>query len=141
MIRKPLLASVAAATIMAFPCAASAQDGSSIGINIRAVVQPFCRIQSELGDAPTSLIDGVGELGMVREVCNTPGGYNVDVQLVNVASGLLFHGSESQTLDADGRARLFWGSARVRSAPWRLTQASLTQQDAPVYLRVSISPI
>jgi hypothetical protein len=142
MIRKTLLASVVAASALAaLPSAASARDGSSVSITIRTVVQPFCRIQSELGEAPASLVEGATELGTVREMCNTPGGYNVDVQLMNVASGQLVHGDQSQALDGDGRVRLFWGGPRVRSTPWRLTQASLKQQDAPVYLRVSISPL
>lgn len=129
------------ATLVAMPAAAMAADGSSVGIYLRADVRPFCRIQSELGESPALFIDGAAELGSVREVCNTPGGYNIDVQLINVASGTLVHGADVQTLDSDGHARIQWGTARARTAPWRLTQAALRQEDAPIYLRVSISPI
>lgn len=142
MIRTTVLATIGVFCAMtAAPSAASAQDGSSVSIEIRAVVQPFCRIQSELGESPRLLIDGAVELGAVRELCNTPGGYNVNVQLINVSSGLLTYGSDSQTLDSGGRTRIQWGMPRSRTAPWRLTQASLLQSDMPVYLRVSISPI
>lgn len=142
MNRKTVLASIGVICAMAAaPGVASAQDGSSVSIEIRAVVQPFCRIQSELGERPGFLIDGTVELGAVRELCNTPGGYNVNVQLINVSSGLLTYGSDSQALDSDGRTRIQWGMPRSRTAPWRLTQASLFQSDRPVYLRVSISPM
>jgi hypothetical protein len=80
-------------------------------------------------------------LGAVREICNTPGGYNVDVQLINVSSGTLLHGGEVQALDQNGRALIRSQTARSRTSQWRLTQATLKQADAPVYLRVSISPI
>jgi len=125
----------------ALPTPASANDGSSVGFRLTAVVQPFCRIQSELGDSPVTLVDGAVDLGSVREVCNTQGGYNIAVQLLNVSAGVLHHGSETQTLSSDGRADIRWGGARLRTAPWRLTQAAAIQPDAPVYLRVSISPI
>lgn len=142
MIRTTLFASVAAVCAIAiFPATASAQDGASVGFRLQAVVQPFCRIQSELGDSPAIFIDGSVELGAVREVCNTRGGYSVDVQLINVASGTLHHGTDTQDLDTEGRTQIRWGEARARTTPWRLTRASLRQDDAPIYLRVSISPI
>lgn len=142
MNRKTVLASIGVFCAMAAtPGTASAKDGSSVSIEIRAVVQPFCRIQSELGERPGFLINGEVELGAVRELCNTPGGYNVNVQLINISSGLLTYGSDSQTLDSDGRTRIQWGMPRSRTASWRLTEASLVQSDMPVYLRVSISPI
>lgn len=142
MIRTTVLATLGAVCALAvLPTAASAQDGTSVGFRLQAVVQPFCRIRSELGDSPAMFVDGVVELGAVREVCNTRGGYSVDVQLINVASGTLHHGTDTQDLDTEGRTQIRWGEARARTTPWRLTRASLRQDDAPIYLRVSISPI
>lgn len=142
MFRTTVLASLGTVcALAAIPSAASAQDGSSVGFRLQAVVQPFCRIQSEMGDSPRLFVDGVVELGAVREVCNTRGGYRVNVQLINVDSGTLHHGTETQDLDSEGRAQIRWGEARSRTTTWRLTQASLRQDNAPIYLRVSISPI
>ncbi len=142
MIRTTVLATLGAVfALAALPTVAAAQDGSRVGLRLRAVVQPFCRIQTELGDSPAMFVDGVVELGSVREVCNTRGGYNVDVQLINVASATLHHGAETLNLDTDGRTQIRWGEARARSTPWRLTRTLLHQDDAPIYLRVSISPI
>ncbi len=123
------------------PSASFAQNEASVSIQLRAVVQPFCRIQSELGDEPTYLIDGSADLGLVKEVCNTPGGYNLDVQMINVSSGTIQTGESTQALDPNGRAHIFWGQARSRTASWRLAQAALQQDDMPIYLRVSISPV
>lgn len=126
-------------TVMVLPNAAMAAE-ASIGFRLSAVVQPFCRVQSELGDAALFMRDGVVELGMVREVCNTQG-YRMDVQLVNVTGGRLSHGSEQATVDATGQLQLFSSEARVRTANWRITDAALTDAQAPVYMRVSISPL
>lgn len=142
MNRKIVPASIGVFCVLAScPSIASAQDSNSVSIEIRAVVQPFCRIQSEMGDRPGFLVNGTVELGAVRELCNTPGGYNVNVQLTNVSSGVLTYGSEIKTLDAEGSASIRWGMPRSRIASWKLTEASLRQTGLPVYLRVSISPV
>lgn len=124
---------------LALPNAASAAD-ASVGFRLVAVVQPFCRVQSEIGDTALFMRDGVVELGMVREVCNTQG-YRIDVQLLNVTGGLLSHGAEQATVDTAGQLQLFSNQARVRTANWRLTNAALTNAQAPVFMRVSISPL
>ena len=131
------IASIGAAMIL--PSAATAGE-ASVGFRLTAVVQPFCRVQSEFGDAALFMRDGVVELGMVREVCNTQG-YRMDVQLVNVTGGLLSHGGEQAAVDATGQLQLFSSQARVRATNWRITDAALTDVQAPVYMRVSISPL
>ena len=125
--------------VLALPSAASAAD-ASVGFRLVAVVQPFCRVQSEVGDAALFMRDGVVELGMVREVCNTQG-YRMDVRLLNVTGGLLSHGGEQDTVDPSGQLQLFSNQARVRNTNWRLTNAALTDAQAPVFMRVSISPL
>jgi hypothetical protein len=132
-------AAVSLSAVLALPDAASAAD-ASVGFRLVAVVQPFCRVQSEVGDAALFMRDGVVELGMVREVCNTQG-YRMDVQLLNVTGGLLSHGSEQAPVDPSGQLQLFSNQARVRTANWRLTNAALTDAQAPVFMRVSISPL
>jgi len=132
-------AAVSLSAVLALPDAASAAD-ASVGFRLVAVVQPFCRVQSEVGDTALFMRDGVVELGMVREVCNTQG-YRMDVQLLNVTGGLLSHGSEQAPVDPSGQLQLFSNQARVRTANWRLTNAALTDAQAPVFMRVSISPL
>ncbi len=141
MIRTALATLAALAASIALPGVAMAKDGASVGFRLEATVQPFCRIRSELGDSPAMLVNGEFDLGAVREVCNTRGGYNVSVQLLNVLSGTLHHGGESQTLDTEGRTQISSYEARARTTPWRLTDAALREDDAPVYLRISISPL
>lgn len=133
------IAAVSISAALALPSSASAAD-ASVGFRLVAVVQPFCRVQSEVGDAAMFMRDGVVELGMVREVCNTQG-YRMDVQLMNVTGGLLSHGSEQAAVNPSGQLQLFSNQARVRTANWRLTNAALTDAQAPVFMRVSISPL
>jgi hypothetical protein len=141
MLRIALAALAVISLSTTFPGAANARDGSSAGLRLQAKVQPFCRIRSDLGDSPAALGDGGFDLGSVREVCNTRGGYSVAVQFLNVTSGTLHHGEDSQTLDAEGRTEIKWSEARARTAPWRLTDAALRAGGEPVYMRISISPL
>lgn len=138
---RTITATLLATAVLAIPAAANAKDGVSMGWKLVAKVEPYCRVQSEIGDGPAIFADGAVNLGAVREVCNTRGGYNLNVQVVNVVSGRLQHGSESQMLDTDGRAWIVSPMARSRTHQWRLTEAVLAQPTAPVYLRVSISPL
>lgn len=135
-----LAVAAASAAFVLFPASAMAAD-ASIGFRLQAVVEPFCKIQSQAGDSALMLQDGTVDLGMVREVCNTQGGYNISVQLLNVVSGTLHHGDDSQDLDTDGRARIGWPEARSRTTGWRLTKTAVKEASAPIYLRVSISPL
>lgn len=131
------IVSLAASAV--FPNASSAAD-ASIGYRLVAVVQPFCRVQSEVGDAGLTMRDGVVELGAVREICNTQG-YRLDVRLLNVDGGLLSHGDEQAAVDSSGRLQVFSAQARDRTSVWRLSEAVLTDAQAPVFMRISISPI
>ncbi len=135
-----LAVAAASGAIVLFPASAIAAD-NSIGLRLQAVVEPFCKIQSQAADSALVLEDGTVDLGMVREVCNTRGGYNINVQLLNVVSGTLHHGDDSQDLDTEGRTRIDWHEARARTSGWRLTKAAVRETDAPIYLRVSISPL
>lgn len=131
------IASLAAGAALPNPVFAA---DASVGLNLVAVVQPFCRVQSEVGDAALFMREGVIELGLVREVCNTQG-YRMDVQLVNVTGGLLSHGTEQASVDSSGQLQLFSSQARVRTSNWRLTNAALTDAQVPIFMRVSISPL
>jgi hypothetical protein len=136
------IAAAGLAGLCAIPTAASAADGSSIGFHLTAYVEPFCRIQSEIGDAtPLVVTNGAVELGQVREVCNTSGGYSIDVQLMNVVAGDLDHGGEITSVDAGGKAKVMSPIARSKTSAWRLRNASLGVTDGPVFMRVSISPL
>ncbi|MFJ6025712.1 hypothetical protein ACIQC9_14055 [Brevundimonas sp. NPDC092305] len=136
------IAAAGLAGLCAIPTAASAADGSSIGFHLRAQVEPFCRIQSEVNEAMAlSVVNGAVELGQVREVCNTRGGYSINVELLNVVGGDLEHGGETTTVDTGGKAKVVSGMARAKTSAWRLRNASLNVADAPVFMRVSISPL
>lgn len=135
------LAAAGLAVLATAPQTAAASD-ASVGFRLSATVEPFCRIQSEAQETTAlSLTDGAVDLGLVREVCNTRGGYSISVELMNVVSGDLEYGDGVSPVDAMGKAKVVSAMARSKTSNWRLRNAALGTAGAPVFMRVSISPL
>lgn len=119
---------------------ASAQNGASFGVHIRATVPLFCRVRATFDDAPITAVTSDLELGAVDEVCNNGTGYKVSAQFLNVSSGELNVDGVSNLI-VSGETSYSHPSAAKRTRLWRLSNMSLSQPDQPVRIRVSISPI
>lgn len=121
-----------------FSTQAHASD-AGVGVALRSVVEPFCRIRSD--ESARHMTGGDVELGMVREVCNTRGGYRVHASFMNVRDGVLLHGLETTAVNPQGLAIFNSSHARSRTTAWRLMDAQLIDEERPVFMRLTISPI
>ncbi|MEN5362281.1 hypothetical protein [Brevundimonas intermedia] len=120
---------------------ASAQDGASFGVHIRATVPLFCRVRATFDSIPiTAFVAGDLDLGAVDEVCNNGSGYKVSAQFLNVSSGALNVDGVSNLI-VSGETSYSHPTAAKRTRFWRLSNMSLSQPEQPVRIRVSISPI
>jgi hypothetical protein len=130
---------LAAAAMAAIPSQASAAP-SRLVIYLRADVAPFCRVWAPDDTDAVRLVDGQAALGQVREVCNTAGGYVLRADFSNLSGGSVVAGSETASVDENGSASFTYGEARAQTRNWQLTGAQEVVPNAPVYLRLSISP-
>lgn len=104
MMVKKLMGVLAATTAVATASAALASD--SIGFHIRAVVPVACSV----GYNPTgiSFSNDTVRLGELREYCNAPNGYDLEVRYSpNSLRGVTVNiGNERVTLDGSGFASI-----------------------------------
>lgn len=94
----------AIAVVVAATATTSAIATSSMGFQLRAVVPVTCGVQyNPVGAAFT---DSVVRLGQLREYCNAPGGYQLEVRYSpDTLRGVrLNFGNESVMLDGSGHA-------------------------------------
>jgi hypothetical protein len=101
---KKLTGALAATVAVASASAAIASD--SIGFNLRATVPVSCTV----GYNPTGIAftDNTVRLGELREYCNAPNGYDLEVRYSpNSLRGVTVNvGSERVTLDGSGFASI-----------------------------------
>lgn len=100
---KAKLAALTAACGIALT-AGGANAEQSMGYNLQAIVPVACSLRFK--SSPSVFSDGSARLGMLREYCNAPNGYQV---VVNYSAGSLRGavvsvGSESVVLDGSGQA-------------------------------------
>lgn len=117
---------------------ASAAD---ISLELRADVAPFCRIWTESDAGPVQFDGDRAQLGSVREVCNMSNGYVVRAAFSNITEGSILAGSETAPVASDGTASFSYGEARLQQRDWQLVGAKRATAEAPVFLRLSISPL
>lgn len=117
---------------------ASAASAESISISITAHVPTFCRIYVPDGQA-VAVDHGFGAIGVVREICNTPQGYDVNTSFSNVVTGNLMVGGSRYAV-IDGVATRSSPYAAVRALDWSLNDATLRDEAQPVIMQVTISP-
>lgn len=132
---------LSALAVAAFASPANAADSARLVIRLHAEVAPFCRLYSAVSDDAVQIVNGEAELGQVREVCNLASGYIVRADFSNLSGGSVAAGGETAAVDSSGSARFVYGEARAQTRQWALIDAQQVHPDAPVYLRLSISPI
>lgn len=101
---KKLTGALAATIAVASASTATASD--SIGFNLRAIVPVSCTV----GYNPTGIAfnDNIVRLGELREYCNAPNGYDLEVRYSpNSLQGVTVSiGNERVTLDGSGFASI-----------------------------------
>ncbi|MDQ2878621.1 MAG: hypothetical protein M3R41_06060 [Pseudomonadota bacterium] len=122
--------------LAAMPGAAYAD--SSMSIQLVAHVDVFCHIYPPVNDV-IDVKNGFATIGQVREVCNTPSGYDVSTSFSNVTVGNLNVDGKAYTL-TNGSAMRSSDEPAVRTMAWTLSNAQLNEQSAPVVMQVTISP-
>jgi hypothetical protein len=110
-------------------------------LHLQANVDPFCRVWSENDEQALQFDGDQADLGAVREVCNTAGGYRLKASFTNLSEGSIIAGSDTAVVDPAGTATFAYREARVHNRAWQLISAKRISPDAPVYLRLSISPL
>ncbi|WP_428678330.1 hypothetical protein [Sphingopyxis sp.] len=83
---------------------AGGANAESIGYNLQAIVPVACSLRFE--SSPSIFADGSARLGMLREYCNAPNGYQI---VLNYSTGSLRGavvnvGAASVVLDGSGQA-------------------------------------
>lgn len=86
--------------------ASSAVASNSFGFHIRATVPVTCGVQ--FNPTGSGFSDNIARLGQLREYCNAPGGYNLEVRYSpNTLRGVaLSFGNERVVLDGSGYASI-----------------------------------
>lgn len=135
-----ILMTVASALALSGLCTPALAADDQAVLTLTAVVKPFCRISHDAEADHALLVDGAATLGSVREVCNTPNGYQVHARFINLDSGTLMAGAEALPISADGAVAFQFPSARSIVREWRIVDA-VQPVAANIYMRVSISPI
>ena len=135
---RPSLA-VLAAIFLTAPCTALA-GSASVTIAINAHVDTFCQINAPQ-QSQINIVNGQADIGTVREICNTPSGYNVSAQFSNLSGGQLNVAGLGYAIDSTGLSVRHSNQAHVQSVDWQLTNAQLSQPGAPVVMQVTITPI
>jgi hypothetical protein len=82
--------------------AAKAED--SIGYNLQATVAVVCSVKFEAAGGTS--VDGASRLGMIKEYCNAPGGYQLVVQYSpgSLRGAVVNVGESRVVLDGSGTA-------------------------------------
>lgn len=117
---------------------ANAHADSGLTVRLTAHVSPFCRIYPPADDE-IELRNGSAIIGDVREICNTPSGYDVSATFSNLASGTLDVGGLDYML-VNGVVSRSSNEPAVRTMAWSLSDAQLAQTTLPVVMQVTISP-
>jgi hypothetical protein len=79
-------------------------------------VEPFCRLWTEAAEEPIQFNGADAQLGSVREVCNTSGGYTVRAAFTNVSDGSVVADGETADVAEDGTASFRYGRGRCATA-------------------------
>ncbi len=131
------IASAVLALALMIPAEAVAT--SEIHITLVAHVDVFCRI-SQTGSDVVNLQNGAADIGAVSEICNTPSGYDVRAQFVNLSGGQLNVAGTDYPIDATGIATRGSDHPDSQTLNWRLADAHLTAPGRKVVMRLTISP-
>lgn len=131
-----LIAGSVAPFLLLLPMTAHAE--SSVDVLLSAHVDAFCHIYPPASSAIT-VINGSAVIGQVREICNTPSGYDVATGFTNLSAGKLSVGANSYQIDNGFALRSSTVPAAMTST-WTLNDAQLVEQDQQVLVQITITP-
>jgi len=120
------------------PATAPANANADLMINLSANVDIFCHIYPP-ADSEVHVQDGRATIGQVREICNTPNGYDVATSFTNLSSGELDVGGGAYSISNGFSTRTSLAPA-AQTLTWQLANVTLAQAEAPVVMRVVITP-
>jgi hypothetical protein len=115
-----------------------ASANADLEINISATVDVFCHIYPPADDE-VSVQSGQATIGQVREICNTPNGYDVTTSFTNLSTGELDVGGSAYSI-ANGLSTRTSLVPAAQTLTWQLADVQLAQADLPVLMRVVITP-
>lgn len=118
----------------------AAERNASTDLMLAARIEPFCRLTAE-PSVQLRLIEGRAEIGAVSEMCNAAAGYQVRAEFTNLGGGTVTAGADSAVVDPSGAASFSYDRARRQDRMWALRNAVLRQNDAPIIVRMSITPL
>ncbi|WP_344706179.1 hypothetical protein [Sphingomonas swuensis] len=132
--RQVVFIGVLAASVVTAPSAmaAPAEADFTLGANVDA----FCRIQ-----APDERVSEDGAIGLVAEVCNMPGGYQVRASFTNLAQGVVLAGTERAALDETGSATFTADGPRRLQRHWSVQAFRQRDRLQPVLVHLSVMPL
>ncbi|MEA1072963.1 hypothetical protein [Sphingomonas sp. LY160] len=104
-------------------------------MGLSAEVAGFCRI-----DADVRSVNESGSIGVVKEVCNAPGGYRVSAQFSNLKEAVVHADEDLLTLDHMGAAMVTADGPRSRARVWTLADVDAIDDSRPITVRFSIVP-
>lgn len=105
-------------------------------LSLAAEVASFCKI-----DAPAPMVSASGDIGMVAEVCNAPGAYQVRASFTNLAAGVVTAGDQQAAIDATGAATFVRSGPRRQQQAWSLKAARSTDPSRPILVHLSVMPM
>ncbi len=115
-----------------------ANANANLTINLSANVDVFCHIYPPADDQ-VRVQNGLATIGQVREICNTPNGYDVTASFTNLSAGELDVGGGAYSI-ANGLSRRTSVGPAAQTMMWQLANVELAQAEAPVIMRVVITP-
>jgi hypothetical protein len=122
-----------------FAASLSAFASSSYEVRLVARVEPYCRINTP-DQQEISLVGGYAQIGVVHEICNTPGGYDVETSFTNVSGGSLNVAGASYLIDAHGYSVRRSAYPAIRDLSWQIANANVVAAVEPIIMRVTITP-
>jgi hypothetical protein len=123
--------------MIAAPALASPPEATQT-LSLAANVKPFCKVSQEFH--VVKVTGNAANLGTVTEICNTRGGYRVDVQLTNAIAGTVSSATDVAPI-LDGSATLVRPSATKLVQNWSVSDLVRRNPAAAVAVRFTISPI
>lgn len=118
-------------------------SSSSYTIRITAHVDPFCKVtldQAPLAEKELNIVNGAAQIGVVHEMCNTVGGYEVMARFTNLSGGELNVAGRNYAIDSSGSSVRRSDNPMVQDLNWQIADASIVEPSVPVLMRVTISP-
>jgi len=129
---------VAAAVTAVAPVVARAEPENQAAIGLHIQVQSFCQVVAPT-EAPLTFNNGAADIGVIKQVCNSPRGSITRATFSNVSGGTLVIGSDVFAVDASGAVQFATPGAHVDQQTWSLSDVTLQDNSQPVQMTVKIT--